>query len=388
MTGMDDEHRSMEPRPVLLRVAWREAWRNIASGTAHALAAALALGVCVSLMWGADLMQINRLIDSAEAYRASGASTYTITLRNGIDAKACESLTDIDGVRAAGAIRQDADKLAFASLPSTRMPTFDISPGAIGLFGEWAASVSSPCDDGSCDDGTGILLSRELADELGARGGTNIAFKNGEHTRVRAIYDYPDDGRDNQYAYAALVPTVADGTFDTCMVSAWPVPDGIESLLSFAVVDSSSMDVGRNDRAQVSQLNPTLGSTAPKQSLFTARLTAPMPWLMLAVATVLGFGMIRARRLEFASALHCGYPKPALTAQVIMELLVIAVCAVLLTTPLVAWASLSEKSVNLPALYNALLRIPTAAMAGLVLGGTIAVAMTRERQLFAYFKNR
>lgn len=383
MTDMDDGRRSMEPRPVLLLVAWREAWRNIASGTTHALAAALALGACVAVMWGADLMQINQLIDSADAYRTSGASTYAITLRNGIDAKACESLTDIDGVRAAGAIRQDAAKLAFASLPSTRMPTFDISPGAVGLFDERAASVLSPRDDG-----TGILLSRELADELGVRGGADIAFKNGEHTRARAIYDYPDDGRDSQYEYAALVPTVADGAFDTCMVSTWPVPDDIESLLSFAVVDSSSTDAGRNDRAQVSQLNPTLGSAAPKQSLFTARLTAPMPWLMLAVAAVLGFGMIRARRLEFASALHCGYPKPALTAQMLMELLVIAVCAVLLTTPLIAWTALVEKPVNLPALYNTLLRIPAAAMVGLVLGGTVAVSMTRERQLFAYFKNR
>ncbi|MCH9274795.1 hypothetical protein JS533_000605 [Bifidobacterium amazonense] len=369
-----------EPRPprqvarVRARIAMREAWRSIISGTSHTLAATLALALGIALLFGMDLAQTDRLIGEADSYAQSGAATYTITLQHGIDGAACEGLVGVNGVQAAGALRQASRKITFATLPSTGIPTYETTPNAVSLFSPALA------DDGN---GMGVILSSDVADTLGARAGQTVALKGGGNARVRGVYDYPDDGRDGQYSYAVLEPVNSTRPFDVCMVRTWPVPDDIDTLVYLTATITS-----KEQRPQISQLNTRFGSTPPSASRFDERLTAFAPWVMLVVAFALGFVMIRMRRLEFASALHAGLPKGVLVLQVLLELLAAAILAVLLCSPLFAWVWLTGNPANMAALYNTFLRVPVAGFAGLLLGGFAAILLTRERQLFAYFKNR
>ncbi|KAA8816633.1 hypothetical protein EMB92_07120 [Bifidobacterium callitrichos] len=324
-----------------------------------------------------DLMQINRLIDDSRQYAQSGAATYTISLQDGIDGVACEGLSGVDGVQAVGAIRQSDRKIAFATLPSTGIPTYEVTPGAVRVF---SPTLS---DDGTDADGMGIILSSTVADTLGAQIGRTIAMNHSGDARVRGIYQYPDDGRDSQYSYAVLEPVNSDRPFDACLVRTWPVPNDIEMLMYL-----SARVTGKDQHPQISQLNSRLGSTPPSQTLFSERLTAFAPWVALVVAFILGLVMIRMRRLEFASALHAGVPKGILILQVLIELSAAAVGAMLLCTPLIVWVTLAVDASNMTALYDSLLRVPAAGYAGLLVGGLVAVLLTHERQLFTYFKNR
>lgn len=369
---------------VKARIAAREAWRSIISGTSHTLAISLALAAVIALLFGMDLAQTGRLIDNARQYAQSGAATYTITLSNGIDAAACEELAGIDGVQAVGALRQSNRKITFATLPSTGIPTYEVTPGAVALFSPTLADTDGGADGGASNErGMGIILSSTVAETLGAHAGQTIALKTSGQARVRGVYQYPDDGRDSQYSYAVLEPVNDDRPFDVCMVRTWPVPDDIETFLYLAANITS-----KEQQPQVGQLNSRLGSTPPAQQLFAERLTAFVPWAAMAVAFAFGLVMIRMRRLEFASALHAGLPKGILILQVLIELGVAAIAAMLLCAPLAAWVTLTADAANVAALYNTLLRVPVAGFAGLLLGGLAAIAFTRESQLFAYFKNR
>ncbi|MBW3093614.1 ABC transporter permease [Bifidobacterium sp. 82T10] len=370
-------HDARPPRQIArvkARIAAREAWRSIVSGTSHTFAATLVLALGIAFLFGMDLAQTNRLINESRTYAQSGAATVTITLRHGIDGAACEGLAGVNGVQAAGALRQADRKITFATLPSTGIPTYETTPGAVGLFSPALA------DDG---DGMGVILSSDVADALGAQAGRTMALKGSGQVRVRGVYEYPDDGRDSQYSYAVLEPVNSAQPFDVCMVRTWPVPDSIDTLVYLAANVTS-----KEQRPQVSQLNTRFGSTPPSANLFNERLTAFAPWVMLVVAFALGFVMIRVRRLEFASALHAGLPKGVLVLQVLLELFAAALLAMLLCSPLAAWVWLTCDPANAPELYDTLLRVPAVGFAGLLLGGFVAILLTRERQLFAYFKNR
>lgn len=362
---------------VKIRVAAREAYRSIISGTSHTLVVTVALAVCIAMLFGMDLMQINRLIDDSRQYAQSGAATYTISLQDGINGVACEGLSGIDGVQAVGAIRQSDRKITFATLPSTGIPTYEVTPGAVRVF-----LPTSP-DDGTDADGMGIILSSTVADTLGVQVGQTIAMNHSGDARVRGIYQYPDDGRDSQYSYAVLEPVNSDQPFDACLVRAWPVPNDIEMLMYLAASITS-----KDQHPQISQLNSRFGSTPPSQTLFDERLTVFAPWVMLTVAFILGLVMIRMRRLEFASALHAGIPKEILVLQVLIELSASTVCAILLCMPLIVWVALAVDTSNMAAAYDSLLRVPVAGYAGLLVGGLVAIFLTHERQLFSYFKNR
>lgn len=80
----------------------------------------------------------------------------------------------------------------------------------------------------------------------------------------------------------------------------------------------------------VSKLNTARGSELGSAALFGSRLTVYTPWIALAVAVMLGLIATRMRKLEMASALHCGVPKTALLTQIGLETLVWAIAGVLI----------------------------------------------------------
>ena len=374
-----------------------EAWLDLRTGTAHACAMALALACLMLLAAGADLVTILGIRDETDRFVASGGSTYQISAQGRIDPAACDSLGTLDGVRAAGATRAIDGKLVFAALPSTGVPIVEASPGAVGIFagstlgtgarrGADGGGAAATAGTGT-GRGEGVWLSSEAADPMRLHAGDAAPLADGRSVDVAGVYDWPDDGRQSGYSYTAVVPVPADSSdrFDTCWVRAWPVPDGIRSLLRSAVVgdDSPGQEV-----PVVSQLNTANGTTLDATALFADRLTAWTPWIALAAGVLLGAIAMRMRRLELASALHCGVPKTAMITQMLVETLVWTLAALALVLPLFCWVWTDCVDADALALTDALARAPVGAASGVLVGTLIGALAIRERNLFRYFKTR
>lgn len=207
--------------------------------------------------------------------------------------------------------------------------------------------------------------------------------------RVAGVFQYPDDGRSTSYDYVALsqVPAAADD-FDQCLVKAWPVPDAMQSLLQSTV---SSWSSDASQQPTISQLNSTQGTQLDAVKTFRGRQSALAPVVMFVSALFAGYAAVRARRLELASAMHCGEPKIALWLQMLLETLMWCCSAIIVTTPLIVWALTHMETgviISPTTLVGILARIPAAALVGVLAGASMAMLITRERDLFRYFKNR
>lgn len=372
-------------RHVGWRAVGREAWRNVVSDTARTALTAVVLTLCMALLAGADYLTITGLTAKARVWVDAGAATYILELSDGIDGAACDHLATLDGVRAAGATRQTDAKLSFATLPSTGIPVIEATPGFPGVFD--AEDGTGPADGRRMEHATGgmgVLLSQTVAEQLGARAGGSQPLSDGGTMTVRDVYAYPDDGRESGYGFAAVVPANDDQPYSACIVRTWPTPVGIEALMRTAIVTSYA----GQGRPRVAQLNTSLGRAAPSADDYRNRSTALAPWLMLALAAALGFVMTHARRLELASALHAGMPKTALITQILTEALAAFALAGLMVLPLFAYVALDAPAADLGAILDALVRIPAAGVAGLLPGTLAALLLTREKQLFNYFKRR
>lgn len=209
-------------KPMRLKAVLRETWRNVATGTSRCALIWLLLSICAVACMCADLTQMTGLIGDARKWKESGASTYAITLQGGIDGAACEGLRSANGVLGAAALRQSSDRVRIASLPATEIPTYEASAHVAQVF---AAT-------GMRKDNSGVIMSTAVARTYGAHAGTVLPLVGGARMRVSATFDWPSDGRQPTYGYAIISPGNDTKAYDTCLVRAWPVPDGIESLLS------------------------------------------------------------------------------------------------------------------------------------------------------------
>ena len=367
-----------------------EAWRDLATGTSHACALAVGLACLIVLLAGADWLTIAGIQRQTDDYVAAGGSTWVMEYNNHIDGAACDRLASLDGVEAAGAVRQTDRKMVFAALPSTGVPIVEITPGAREVFA--LSTTGTRAGMGETDAVTvypeGVMLSAEAAKPFKASAGSRLTLRDGRNVQVAGVFDWPDDGRKSGFSYAALtpVPTDSDETFSQCWVRTWPETKDIESLLRLAGV-GSGMEITQ-ERPQITKLNMSKGSTWDSAALFGARLTAYVPWIALVAALALGFIVTRTRKLEMASALHCGVPKTALITQIMLETGAWAVSGVLLASPLLAWVWMDNVDAESAALADTLLRVPVAAVVGVLVGSGVAVLLTRESHLLRYFKNR
>ncbi|PJM77406.1 hypothetical protein [Bifidobacterium felsineum] len=370
-----------------------EAWRDLITGTSHACALAVGLACLIVLLAGADWLTISGIQKQTDEYVASGGSTWILEYPNHIDGAACDRLTSLDGVEAAGAVRQSENKLVFAALPSTSVPLYEITPGATEVFmlsttgTQW--KNGTPHESGSVSQNReGVLLSSEAAKPFQAQSGQSLALKDGRSLDVVDVFDWPDDGRKSGFSYAALTPIPADSsaTFSQCWVRAWPQTKNLESLLRLA--SDGTANATAAERPQIYKLNTAKGSELDSTVLFVSRLTAYVPWIALAAALALGFIATRTRKLEMASALHCGVPKTVLLTQIMLETITWSIAGILLASPLLAWVWLDDNTAEAAALTDTLLRVPIAAVLGVLLGAFLGVSLTRESHLLKYFKNR
>lgn len=221
-------------KPMRLKAVLRETWRNVATGTSRCALIWLLLSICAVACMCADLTQMTGLIGDAWKWKESGASTYAITLQGGIDGAACEGLRSANGVLGAAALRQSSDRVRIASLPATEIPTYEASAHVAQVF---AAT-------GIRKDNSGVIMSTAVARTYGAHAGTVLPLVGGARMRVSATFDWPSDGRHPTYGYAIISPGNDTKAYDTCLVRAWPVPDGIESLLRVSIRADAESGVG------------------------------------------------------------------------------------------------------------------------------------------------
>jgi hypothetical protein len=364
--------RGMRPSSVL-----SEAARNLASGTSRA---AILATIFVALVGTVAILDVRTVVDvlrNAAAYRAAGAAIQVIEANDGIDGQRCDRLAATPGIVGSGALRA-GERLRALNLPSSELTVWEVTPGLPALLAATEAPAGPQPGPGVW--GPGVWLSADLAETLGAGRGSEIATSAGVMP-VAGVYDWPDDGRVRDLGYAILAPVPAAGRFDQCWAGIWPVDDELSGLLLLSLVPDTSNPIRR-------QVNGSLGADHDAAAIFAGRLTRPAPVGALVIGLVLGAVAARLRRLELAAALHARVPKPQLAWQHLIEASAWTGAATVVALAGTAYAAALGNPDPAGEVWLIGARSVAAGAIGVLLGTLAAVAATRERHLFRYFKNR
>jgi hypothetical protein len=355
-----------------VRALLAEAWRNVVTGTTRTVVLATLLTLVVVSAVVGDALSIRQLVRDAERFQRSGGSVLTVQAEGQIDGGRCEALGELAGVRAAGAVRATDIKLTPSVLPDAPIPVSAVTPHFPQLL----------TDD--VDAAGGVVLSAEAADALRLTPGDRFDALTGT-PRVAGRYDYPDDGRRPGYGYHALVVAGTDAPFDECWVDAWPQIPNLRSMVLFTVRgDGGAEEV----QPILGQLNSSPGTTFDGHQRYTDRVTRHLPLLAGALAFLLGSGALRLRRVQLASALHCRLRRRDLVAMQLLEAASWVLPAAIVGTATVLVLAAGDAGGDARTLVAVGLGGPVLAVAGAVLGTLAGTAMTCERQLFRYFKDR
>lgn len=355
-----------------LRALLREAYRDTVGGTARFATFGLTLLLVLAGLAVADAAAVEQQVVAAQEFRASGAATRIIAAEGRIDPAACEVLTTVPGVSAAGAIRASGEPIVVRSLPGAPVPAYEVSPGF--------ARVVAP----DADVAAGALLSKDLADDLDAPAGTTVLTDRGE-MRIGAAFDYPTDGRRAGLGYAVLAATPERTAFDECWVSAWPEIANIRALLLGTLRADGG---GQEEPPQLVQLNASLGEEFGGGTTFLDRPTRAAVPVAALVALGLGYLSVRLRRLQLASALHAGVTRADAVAIQLLEAAAWAGTACVIGAGFAAVAAVALTGGESLAVFRALAGIPLAGFAGALSGAAIAAVEAREKQLLRFFKER
>jgi len=366
---MSDEspiHRRMRASSVV-----SEAWRNLATGTSRPLLAAFLAAAVLGGIAAVDIRTIVGLSVQATEFRDSGAAVHVVSAPAAISGQRCDALNAVPGVLGAGATRRTASQANFLTEPHSGITTVEATAGLAGVLGVTNGT------------GTGAWLSDQAAESLGAGVGTTLPTSLGP-VSVTAEYSYPPDASDRTLAYAVVTPVPSTGEFDSCWVFVWPPSPAVEPLIR-GTYDSDSAE---QSSATFFQLNTRLGAVLDGPEMFDHRGSSRAPMVAALFGVVLGAGTIRARRLEFASALHAQVPKPALVTQVWLELFAVTFAAVVITLPVTYFLAAQGNPNPLWPAWSAGLRAVVAGALSTLIGGVLTAAATSEKRLFRYFKDR
>jgi hypothetical protein len=349
----------------------REAGRNVTSGTTRAVTLVLVLSALGLAAVTADITAVAALQREAREFQASGGSILTVTAPGHVDGLRCERLAEVPGVRAAGALATPAGAHVTAvALPGAPLP---LGHATVGLLAVLRATT---------DGGPGLILSGEASDALGGAAGSTLRTTDGT-TRVSGVYEYPRDGRRDGYGYMALDVVRATGTFDACWVDAWPQIPSMRSLLLTTVRAGAATS---ETPPEVAPLNLSNGVEFDGSARYGARVTRWAGAALGVLAAVIAFVALRARRVELSSALHDRMSRVDLWAITFTEALAWVLPPVIVTASVgVAYFSAQGESL-VGILLGGRAALPIAA--GAVVGVSVALATTRERDLFRYAKDR
>lgn len=353
-----------------LRALGSEAYRNLAVGTSRAALLAITFAVLLAALTLADQRTVAGIISDGEAFRRSGGSVSVLTARDAVDAAACERLASTPGVHAAGAIRQDATGLILRALPAAAVPSWEMSPQFPRVLGQRVSD--------------GLMLSAELADQIGVTAGSSLVTEGRLTARVAAVYPYPEDGRSPTLTYAVVAPVPPTGRFDQCWVEVWPTDVTTTALLRLALATDAPSDTAPT----LGQLNTTRGETFDAAGLYGRRVTRHAPLAMLGLGFALGYLAVRIRRLELSSARHSGVRAGDQIAQIGLETTIWLVVSLLLAAPAAVFGATTDNDSDYRALLGLAARIGATGAAAALTGSLVGVMLTKESHLFRYFKDR
>ncbi|MDR1449809.1 MAG: hypothetical protein LBI84_06365 [Propionibacteriaceae bacterium] len=375
------------PRRAAMRLAVivSEAGRDLARGVTRAGCCAAALGLALAGLVAVDGLAVRRLIAQAQEFQDRGAATLIITLAGGVDGRLCDALARQPGVRAAGAVRVEADPLLFAQLPDSPVSFYSVSPG----FAAMLPAATGP-------DGAGLLVSREVAERFGFSLGSRIdlapstAADNRSGwaagtSRTAGWYDYPQDGRPPGFGYAALAPTPADQRFDQCWLDQYPVVPATSDLLYSVILPDADTETSP---PQINQHNGSLGAPTDPAAAYGQRPTA---WAAAAAGLVglaVGLLAVAARRVELASNAHAGQRRLDQLAAVGLETAAWALTAAAVGAAALAGVSRGLEPADRLAVARSLAGVVWAGVAGAMAGAWAAALVIRPSKLFAYAKER
>lgn len=348
---------------------WSEAIRSLLTGASRAALWAVLLGAVTLGLATADQRAVVTLANQAHTFRDSGAATWLLHGLGGIDPVRCERLVEVEGIRAAGALRP-VGKAAFLTAPATDVALLDATPGLADVLGVRPSMATA-----------GVWLSESASALLGANPGTILPTASGT-VPVVGVYSYPEAAHERGPAHAVLAVNPLTGRYDQCWATVWPTSEATLALLYTAFAGD------RSQPPATTQLNQRLGAAFDGHAAFASRVTGVAVFVAAAAGVLIGVASARARRLEIASALHARVPKTALAWQFLIETALWTLAVVVVALP-VTW-------------YNATLGNPDPAMPVWALGmrsvgvGVLAtlsstlvtVAATSEHRLFRYFKDR
>lgn len=355
------------------RAVLRESGRNIASGTTRWTLFSGVLLLTTEALMLSEVVAVRQIVAEAERFQERAGSVLTLTARGSIDGAACDALGAIDGVRAAGAVREAPGALRATALPQSPISLSEATRGFPAVIG--ADAATSP----------GVLLGPDVAHALALVEGDTLATPE-RGVRVAGVYAYPDDGRRRGFGYSAITIASADQAFDECWVDAWPHDPALPAVLLTTMRPGAA--AGDGVKPALAQLNGTMGEYFDGAERFEARVTATAPILAAVAGALLAYVSIRIRRLELASALHAGVSRRTLFAILSMETAAWALPAGVATFAVAIVASASAGGADVLPLTVLGARVAAVALLGVGAGMLVALAGVREKHLFRYFRSR
>jgi len=346
----------------------RETARNLLSGTSrlHVFGVFAVFGAALLVV--VEVLTVSAIVADAEEYRDSGASIVTLELPGLIDGRACEALSTVPDVRAAGAMRETEAAIATA-LPGEPLRAYITTPS-------FAAVV------GATDAGEGVYLPRDAAASLGRRS----VSVNGATISVRGVYAYPQDGRRAGFGWAVLSPTREDdGLFDECWALIWPQRDDARRLM---LTTLSADIVHSSGDPQITQLNAGRGAVFTGSERFNTRVTQFAPHAAWLFAAALACSAVWIRRVEIASNLGVGAPRMTLFLQHLLEVLAWSLPSAVTAGIIGLCLSATTAQTELASLSASGVAIAGAFFSGSMVGAGIGFHVIRPHRLARYAKER
>ncbi len=343
----------------------REVWRNVESGTTRAVLGALVLAATLIGVGLVDGLAKRDVFLAQRAYRSAGAHISTIDSRGKVDAASCTALGEVPAIQGAIALRERG-VIRLDVIPDNPVAVYEVVGDPASLLG----------GDGAPEGG--VALSHSLAERLGVVPGSVISTAEGS-ANVAQVVTFANDGRNPILELAMLVPVPATGQFDQCWTAVWPPDSFVDGLLFSTVVDNE---------AELGRLNRSQGEPTSTQALLEARPTWFLPFLGAGAAAMLGFGLVRARRVELALALQLGISRRAQLMQVLLETCVWLVTGFVFSatalSPVLRSLTADERLWMVKAGVTDLAGITCAAVAGTLIG----LASISAQRLISWAKDR
>lgn len=352
----------------------REAALDVQSGTTKATMLGCVLFAVVLVLGLAEIGTMSQLLTAADVYRRAGGATLVYIAPQQIDGPACDRLTTIPGIDAAGAMRPSTENERLLALPSSSVPTFEASPGFSGFV-----ALDAPRPH------RGVLVSAALAEALELDASDKLPLMSGT-VEVGAVFTSAEDGRRPGLGYALIAPTAAIGPFDECWIDTWPQSQSSTDALRTVLLPGA----GATDASppRLAQLNSTLGAHFDGAARYAERLSRFAPLVGIVIAAAIGFVATRTRRIELASARHAGVPVGSQVLQLVCETLCWAVGAAVMAVSAILLLLEIAPQEGLGVVAGIAIRPAVVAVPAVLCGVIGGVALTKEEQLFRYFKER